>query len=183
MKKIKLLVSTMLLSTILSISAFAGIRTNVWYDGNVYEYHVFYVKDDGTYAKNEWIQDTDGNFYWVDEVNSIATNWGIALDGRLYNSYGKLIPMDDKKFATIEDCKKLKQGMTYEEVVAILGMEHEMLYCDTLLVDEETGELAFYLDLTWYAQDNEHSIEVNFINNLLSDTYFVPRQGNSDYEL
>lgn len=46
-----------------------------------------YYKDDGQYAKNEWIQDTDGAWYYFDRFGDMVTNrtierYYVAADGK-----------------------------------------------------------------------------------------------------
>ena len=53
---------------------------------------------------------------------------GVATDGSLYDSTGKYIDMtiDGRKYATEELYNQLQEGMTYDQVISILGKEHEI---------------------------------------------------------
>lgn len=181
MKNFRLLITIALLAGTVNFSVYAGTRTHVRGDGETYD-QTFYLKDDGTYAKNEWIQDTNGKFYYVEGECIMDNVWGIASDGRLYKSDGELVPMEDgRKFVTLEDIKCLQTGMSYEQVASILGKEHELLFYDVRVIDDETGETEIYVNLVWYCQDNENSINATFINGALELAFYGPRKGLAFY--
>ena len=67
MRKIKLLLATITMSIIMSSTAIAGTwaqDTTGWY----------YQNDDGTCPTNQWFQDYDGKWYYLNETGYMLTN-------------------------------------------------------------------------------------------------------------
>lgn len=167
-RKVKLLCATLAASTILSMTALAGTWTHTYddeYGSNTYDNLWYYIKDNGEYAKTEWVQDEDGTWYWIDDTKNLAIFWGIAPDGSLYDSTGKYIDMTDRKYATEELYNQLQEGMSYDQVVGILGKEHEVTRNERRQVGGQTND---YLQARWYAQDGKSKIRITFKNGLLS---------------
>ncbi|WP_349672407.1 hypothetical protein [Lacrimispora sp.] len=153
MKKMKLLFVTAIISVSVCLPAFAGTWTHTYDDG----YHIgnydslwFYVKDDGSYAKEEWVQDSDGTWYWIDKYNQLPQMEGLSADGYLFNSSGAYVDVADgtKKYLTRELSSQVVDGMTYDQVINILGKEHD-IYKEKRTAD---GALEFQ-HLNWYSSD------------------------------
>ena len=80
MKKTKLLLAVISMSTAMSMTALAGEwkqDTTGWW----------YQNDDGTYISNQWFQDFDGKWYYLNESGYMLTN-GTAPDGRSVGTDG-----------------------------------------------------------------------------------------------
>lgn len=77
MKKMKLLFATLGVSTVLSMTSFAGEwkqdNTGWWYQNN-----------DGTYPVNSWFQDTDWKWYYFNEAGYMQTEPITLNDGVTY---------------------------------------------------------------------------------------------------
>lgn len=87
MKKIVVLGMATVLSCLFSVSAIAGTWESERINNLLWEYR--YVKDDGDYAKNEWIQDADGAWYHFDQQGIMQTSqW--TEDGYWLNDKGKM---------------------------------------------------------------------------------------------
>ena len=104
MRKTKLFIATLVMSMVLNSTALAGTWTHTHeteWSINTYDNLWFYVKDNGEYAENEWIQDDDGTWYWIDAGGTLPSWAGVATDGSLYDSTGKYIDMtiDGRKYA------------------------------------------------------------------------------------
>ena len=139
MRKTKLIIATLAISMLLSSTALAGTWTHTHeteWGINTYDDLWFYVKDSGEYAENEWIQDEDGTWYWI----------------------------DDRKYATEELYNQLQEGMTYDQVISILGKEHEITNAERRQIGSQTYD---YLQVRWYSQDAESKIRITFKNGLL----------------
>ena len=130
----------------------------------------YYIHDDGTYAFSEWIYDEDDQeWYWVDETGSLPLTAGVAEDGDVYNAWGQWIDVTSEgtkyKFITQEDYDKVQEGMTYEQVIEILGAYHE--YCSS----EKTGTGANEVlieTLAWYSDMAKGVIYVTFRNDIVA---------------
>ena len=169
MKKAKLFLATLMMSTILANTALSGTWTHTHETDssiNTYDNLWFYVKDNGEYAENEWIQDEDGTWYWIDNDGTLPSWPGVAADGCLYDSTGKYIDMtiDGRKYASEDLYNQLQEGMTYDQVISILGKEHEVRNTERRQIGSETYD---YLQVRWYSQDAESSIRITFKNGLL----------------
>ena len=135
MRKTKLFIATLVMSMVLNSTALAGTCTHTHeteWSINTYDNLWFYVKDNGEYAENEWIQDDDGTWYWIDAGED------------LYN--------------------QLQEGMTYDQVVSILGKEHEIRNTERRQIGNQTYD---YLQTAWYSQDAESDIRITFKNGIL----------------
>ena len=169
MRKTKLIIATLAISMLLSSTALAGTWTHTHeteWGINTYDDLWFYVKDSGEYAENEWIQDEDGTWYWIDDGGTLPSWAGVATDGSLYDSTGKYIDMtiDGRKYATEELYNQLQEGMTYDQVISILGKEHEITKAERRQIGSQTYD---YLQVRWYSQDAESKIRITFKNGLL----------------
>ena len=169
MRKTKLIIATLAISMLLSSTALAGTWTHTHeteWGINTYDDLWFYVKDSGENAENEWIQDEDGTWYWIDDGGTLPSWAGVATDGSLYDSTGKYIDMtiDGRKYATEELYNQLQEGMTYDQVISILGKEHEITNAERRQIGSQTYD---YLQVRWYSQDAESKIRITFKNGLL----------------
>lgn len=149
MKKIKLLLITGILSISACFSAFAGTWTHT-YNSDTFNNLWFYTKDDGNYAKDEWIQDSDGTWYWIDKNHQLPSMYGLSKDGYLYNNKGAFVDISDgsKKYLTQELSSQVVKGMAYDQVMSILGKEHDVF--DAKQAADGTYN---YLYLLWYSKD------------------------------
>lgn len=77
MKKMKLLFATLGVSTVLSMTSFAG----EWKQDNT---GWWYQNDDGTYPVNSWFQDTDWKWYYFNEAGYMQTEPITLSDGVTY---------------------------------------------------------------------------------------------------
>lgn len=170
MKKLKLLLLTSVLTFSTCFSAFAGVWTHTHdtdWSTNTYDNLWFYIKDDGEYAESEWVQDSDGIWYWIDDSQYLPSFAGIADDGCLYNSKGAYVDFSDgsRKYLTKELSSQIANGMTYEQVVSVLGKEHEVSDSSQSITSYGTYD---YLTLKWYSQDAKGSQYVAFTNGVVS---------------
>lgn len=126
----------------------------------------FYITDRGTYAKNEWVLDHD-IWYWLDADGQLPVYAGVASDGYLYNGLGIYIDFNDASTwaLTKELADQIKKGMTYDEVVAILGKEHEV--SNSRQVTSSAGNHD-YLTLNWYSKDAKGSAYVHLDNGVVT---------------
>ena len=160
MRKIKLLSFVFLVTASMSITAFAG----EWTDDNR-----CYLKDNGAYASNEWVN-IDEKWYWFNEGSNrkgYLPPWaGRANDGSPYNANGEYIDMntDGMKYATEDLYNQLQDGMSYEQVISILGKEHEVSNAERRQIGNQTYD---YLQVKWYAEDLDSNIRITFKNGLL----------------
>jgi len=170
MKKLKLLLLTGFLVLSTCFPAFAGTWTHTHdteWGTNTYDYLWFYVKDNGEYAQSEWVQDSDGTWYWIDDNQYLPTSQGVADDGGLYNSKGAYIDFSDgsRKYLTKELSSQIANSMTYEQVISILGKEHEVDSSSQSITSYGTYD---YLTLKWYSKDAKGSQYVAFTNGIVS---------------
>lgn len=149
MKKLKLLLITGILTISTCYPCFAGTWTNT-YKSETYKNLWYYIKDDGTYAKDEWIQDSDGTWYWIDKNNQLPSMYGLSKDGYLYNNKGIYVDVSDgaRKYLTKELSSQISKGMTYDQVMKILGKEH-----DVFKATQAADGSYDYLYLLWYSGD------------------------------
>lgn len=149
MKKIKLLLMTGIISISTCFPSFAGTWTNT-YNSKTYDNLWFYIKDDGSYAKNEWVQDDDGTWYWINKRNHLPSSHGLSTDGYLYNNKGAYVDVSDgsRKYLTPELSSQIVKGMAYDQVMSILGKEHSVF--EARQADDGTYD---HLYLLWYSAD------------------------------
>lgn len=169
MRKRKLLLVTAVLSGILTFPAYAGTWTHTYETqskSSVYDNLWFYIKEDGSYANQEWIQDSDGTWFWINEEGYVPLYAGVADDGRLYNCQGIYIDMNDnRRFASQDLYSQIKEGMDYSQVAAVLGKEHEVVDSYQSSFADHTYD---YLYLRWYSEDTGSSIMIGFTNGQVS---------------
>lgn len=72
--------------------------------------------------------------------------------------------IDGRKYATEELYNQLQEGMTYDQVISILGKEHEITNAERRQIGSQTYD---YLQVRWYSQDAESKIRITFKNGLL----------------
>lgn len=172
MKRWKLALTTAVLTTAMSTPSMAGTWTHTkrYEDGEEFEYSTLwlYIKDDGTYAKSEWIQDTDGTWYWVESDESLPIHAGISDDGYLFDENGRYDPMEGKYFLTLEGAAAIKENMTYEQVLSLLGTEHERIL-DSIVFD--LSGVNSYATCVWYSNINNGKLTLEFTNGVVSDIY------------
>ena len=78
MNKTKLLITSVILTAAMSITAFAG----QWKQDSV---GWWYQNDDGSYPKNTWFQDTDWKWYYFNDSGYMQTAPIVLADGTTYN--------------------------------------------------------------------------------------------------
>lgn len=161
MKKFKLALATALISASACFSALAGTWTNIDPDdGYEYSTPIFYIKDDGTYARNEWIAD-NGETYWIDSYGMLPHYGGIAADGVWYDDNGKKVDFKGNYLDT-DNISKIRREMTYEQVVNILGAPHTLEKTEGY---EYFSNAYNYINTTWYSQDMYSYISISFRDN------------------
>ena len=93
MKRMKLVIATVVASACLSTTAIAGSwksdATGYWYQN-----------DDGSYVTNQWFQDFDGKWYYFDENGYMITN-GTAPDGRTVGADGAWVQSEVGDIKTV----------------------------------------------------------------------------------
>lgn len=172
MKKLKLGLAAVTMSILMASSAFAGTWTHTYTDSSgeseTYFSLWFYIKDDGTYAQNEWVQDTDGTWYWVEADGSLPVTAGISTDGYLYDEDGRYIPMEGTAFLTVDQAAAITMNMTYEQVLAILGPEHSRTNSRIVFTGEGINSEA---TCTWFFAGGHGRYRLEFTNGAVSDIY------------
>ena len=128
MNKAKVILTSAVISTLMAASAFAGTWTRTYTspDGESETYSTLwcYIKDDGTYAQNEWVQDADGTWYWVEYDCTLPITSGISADGFLYDSDGRYIPMEGRFFPTvIRFLPSSDRNMSVQTTISYLPMK------------------------------------------------------------
>ena len=123
-------------------------------------------------AISQWVYDEDDKeWYWLDETGSIPLVAGVADDGDTYNAFGQWIDVTTEgtpyKFITKEDFEKIKEGMTYEEVVGILGAYHEYSSSEETMIGNEK---VLVESLTWYTEKAKGYGIVTFKNDIVALT-------------
>jgi len=68
------------------------------------------------------------------------------------------------KYATEDLYNQLQDGMSYEQVISILGKEHEVSNAERRQIGNQTYD---YLQVKWYAEDLDSNIRITFKNGLL----------------
>lgn len=164
------LAAAALLSLLHVTGAYAGEWTHwspplEFFDSTYDESLWYYVKDDGTHAVSEWILDEeDGEWYWLDDTGSLPLVSGIADDGDCYNCWGQWIDTTSDRcwFLQEEDFNKVQNGMNYEEVTELLGMQHELFEKTS---NDALGALRQeFVTYTWYSSDMKTSAYVQLCN-------------------
>ena len=181
-KQRKMFLTALVSAAVLSVTVLAGALTawaGEWthtsppseFFGSSYDESLwYYIKDDGTYAISQWVYDEDDKeWYWLDETGSIPLTAGVADDGDTYNAVGQWIDVTTEgtpyKFITKEDFEKIKEGMTYEEVVDILGAYHEYSSSEETMVGNEK---VLVESLTWYTEKAKGYGIVTFKNDIVA---------------
>ena len=151
-----------------SSTTFAGTWTHNDKDGYNWDSLWFYVKDDGSYAQQEWIADS-GTWYWIDDNGYIPVVAGISSDGFLYNSKGIYVPTNDgiHHFVDQNMYGQLHEGMTANEVNAVLGQPHELSSSSSADYGSRHYDYASYY---WYSSNTNGSMYVSYTNGIV--TYF-----------
>lgn len=83
MRKTKLFITTLAMSMVLSSTALAG----TWMQDSAGWY---YQNDDGSFPTNQWFQDSDGKWYYLNESGYMLVD-GTAPDGRAVGADGAWI--------------------------------------------------------------------------------------------
>lgn len=167
-KILKVFFVTVFLLGAMEFSVLAGTWTqSITYSDGVtkeYEYLWAYIKDDGSYAQNEWIQDTDGTWYWLTKFYTLPLSGGVSDDGYLFDSKGRYVPMDGRFFVTDEGVASVSEGMSYEQVVSVLGLEHERSEVQGVT---EAGVSTFIV-CYWYYPENKGNLGLRFENGIVT---------------
>ena len=147
-------------------SAFAGSWTHVDKDGYNWDSLWFYTKDNGVHAQQEWVND-NGTWYWINESGYIPVFAGIADDGCLYNSQGIYVPTNDGLHHFIDQNMygQIREGMSAEQVNAILGQPHELSSSSSADYGSQHYDYASYI---WYSSNAKSSIYVSYVNGVVS---------------
>lgn len=167
MKKSLLFLSALVLSTMMAIPVMAG----KWVDEPFLNTDILfsYIKDNGQYAYNEWIKDNN-TWYWIGDgigdAGYIHPFAGIANDGYRYNSYGEYIDMntDGRKYMTPNLYQQIKKGMSYEQVITILGKEHE----NYATIPNPEIDKHSHRYITYYGEDMRNFAEINFTDGIVT---------------
>lgn len=171
MNKLKIGLTAAVMSTLIATSAFAGTWTHTYTNQNgeseTYSTLWCYIKDDGTYAQNEWVQDTDGTWYWVENDCTLPITAGISTDGFLYDGDGRYISMEGRFFPTVEQAASVTTGMSYDQVLAILGTEH--IRSDSHIVFTNEGITSHALCTWFFGTNGKYRLE--FVNGVVNDIY------------
>lgn len=168
MKKMKLFLVAAIMSVSVCFPALAGSWTHTHDSGSyigTYDNLWFYIKDNGNYAQEEWIQDSDGTWYWINEYNQLPYTQGVSTDGYLHNSFGAYVDVADgtKKYLTRELSSQAVKGMNYDQVINILGKEHDV-YKSKQAADGTVN----YLHLNWYSSDAKGCQDVILENGIVT---------------
>lgn len=167
-KVLKMSLISGMLSVVIAFPVLAGTwtQTITYADGvtKEYEYLWAYIKDDGNYAQNEWIQDVDATWYWLTKFYTLPLSGGVSDDGYLFDSKGRYVPMDGRFFLTPEGAASVSEGMSYEQVVSVLGIEHERLEMQSVT---EAG-IVDYVFCYWYYPENKGDIALRFENGIVT---------------
>lgn len=149
-------------------SSLAGTWTHKDSAGYSWDYLWFYVKDNGAYAKSEWVDD-QGTWYWINDMGIIPTGSGIASDGCLYNSQGIYVPTNDGAHHFIDQnmYSQIQKGMSADQVNAILGQPHES---STSYASDFGSQHFEYSSYIWYSSDGFGRIYVYYTNGVVSFT-------------
>lgn len=172
-KTLKVSLVAAFFSLVMVFSSLAGTwtQTRVYDDGMVetYEYIWFYVKDDGTYACNEWVIDDDGTRYWVEWDCALPIDAGVSSDGLLYDSDGKLASMEGRAFLTPQTAMLVAPGMTYDQVISVLGLEHDRF--DEYNTFDDNWKPITYVFCCWFSQDGQMEMNIRFVNGIVEAIY------------
>lgn len=171
-KKTSIVFITILTSIATCLTAFAGTWTKVDPDGYEYSQAMSYIKDNGTYAREEWVQDTDGTYYWIEADGALPVNAGIATDGYMFDSLGKYVDFTDgtRKYLDIDAISHLKAGTTYDSAVSLLGQPHSTADYYSYYYDYygDNASTAY-----WYSQDMLSSLNIVFYNNVVYSIQYL----------
>ena len=172
-KKIIALTAASLMSIATVFTSFAGTWTNTaptdtWVPegNNIW----FYIKDDGQYAHMEWIQDTDGSWYYLSSLYSLPQTPGTDANGYIYNDSGIYVDTTGKRYVTLNDLSSINKDMSYDQVVAILGEPHETRASKSVAKKTKNtgGGLIELKTYRWYTQDGKTVLDVTFREGVVS---------------
>ncbi len=167
-RKIVTMITAAAFSLMMTATALAGTWTHRDSSGQGYYDYWLYIKDNGQYAAEEWIQDTDGVWYWIEADQMLPIIAGVATDGSRYTSKGVYIDMSSRKFPTQEMYRQLRDNMPYEEVFSILGEPHELYSSSFFAIGTDYRDEAVYL---WYTPDMQGGVVASFLNGRLEEFY------------
>ena len=165
----KLLMTVICFSLTMAQTAWAG----EWKQQPNYSYEYrelwAYQKDDGLMAESEWLL-INGTWYYFGEDGYLPTVPGYAPDGSCYNAKGEYIDLaDGRSFITKEAARPIQVGMSYNEIVSLIGKEHETVSYE----QKQVGLATFtYRTLKWYSKDLKYGLIINFTNDVSDDKTF-----------
>ena len=158
--KRRLLITTVILSLVLGITAFAGSWTGSYESGWRYQ------NDNGSFAANGWMQDTDGLWYyfgadgimlhdtWVEgqyylgSTGAMLTN-SATPDGYYVGADGKWIPGAGQQAAQTSGTVS---GLTFNEVVEVFRLSFAQASNESIQATDIHGEnnntIAITLNIT-----------------------------------
>lgn len=159
-------VSAILLSSLLPLPSLAGEWRHIPNTGYEYREIWTYQKDDGQPAKDEWLLIND-IWYWFLPDGTLPSKAGYAPDGFCYNAKGEYIDLTAGcHFIDRAMARQIQVGMSYDEIVSLLGKEHEMVSSS----QKTSGLMTFqYKTLKWYSKDLKYSLTINFTNDVSDD--------------
>lgn len=151
-----------------TLSALAGSWTHYDKNGDSWDSLWFYEKDNGEHAESEWITD-NGTWYWIDDAGYVPVIAGISADGYLYNSQGIYVPLNDGAHHFVDQAmySLIHEGITEEQVNAVLGQPHELSSSSSYNFGSERLDYATYI---WYPQRAAGSVYVSYTNGVVSYT-------------
>lgn len=166
MTKKKLLITVIFFSFAMAQTAWAGEWKQQPNYGYEYRELWAYQKDDGQMAAGEWLL-INGTWYYFGTDGYLPATAGYAPDGSCYNAKGEYIDLTDRKsFITREAARQIQVGMSYDEIVALIGKEHETVSFE----QKQVGLATFtYRTLKWYSKDLKHGLTINFTNDVSDD--------------
>lgn len=167
-RTLKTLAITSAFAAACAFSSFAGSWTHCDKAGFDWSNLWFYVKDNGQHAENEWIVD-NGTWYWIDDSGCLGIAPGISTDGYLYNSQGIYVPINDGSHHFVDQAmyNQLHEGMSADQVNAILGQPHELDSSSSSDFGSSHFDYATYI---WYSSNAKGSIYVHYTNGVVSFT-------------
>lgn len=167
MKKSSLAFLIILISTFTYFTALAGTWTKVDSDGYEYSQAMSYIKNDGTYAREEWVQDTDGTYYWIEYDGALPVGAGISTDGYMYDDIGRYIDFTDgsRKYLDPDVIPAFQAGTTYDQVVSLLGQPHSTVDYYRYYYSSYYGYGDDTITASWYTQDMNSYLNVIFYEN------------------
>lgn len=166
-KKSSIAFIVILIGSLTYFTAFAGTWTKTGPDGYEYSQAMSYIKNDGSYAREEWVQDTDGIYYWIEYDGLLPIEAGISADGYLYDGIGRYIDFTDgsRTYLDPDVIPAFQSGTTYEQVISLLGQPHSTVDYYSYYYSSSSGYDDDAITACWYSQDMSSCLELIFYEN------------------